>query len=271
VNRLLALFVLCFALCLSPGMISAQTAATPVAPPKSAPVHHTVAHTGSDPALLHPATLKATAPPVYEVTFNTTKGDFVITVTRAWAPNGADRFYNLVKHGYFTNVSFYRVVADFIVQFGLSPDPKINAAWSSANIKDDPVKQSNKAGTITYAMGGPNTRNTQVFINFSDNGSQLDNIGFSPFGQVTSGMDVVKQLYGGYGEISDLGGSGPAQGRVGEGGKAYLDKNFPKLDSIKSATVTSPAPAAPAHKPAAKAPAKAPAKTPPPSSSAPQQ
>jgi peptidyl-prolyl cis-trans isomerase A (cyclophilin A) len=257
VNRLLALFALCFALCLAPTMISAQSQATPAVPPKAAPVHHAVAHTGTDPALLHPATLKATAPPVYEVTFNTTKGDFVITVTRAWAPNGADRFYNLVKHGYFTNVSFYRVVADFIVQFGLSPDPKINAAWSSANIKDDPVKQSNKAGTVTYAMGGPNTRNTQVFINFGDNGSQLDNIGFAPFGQVTSGMDVVKQLYGGYGEISDLGGSGPAQGRVGEGGKAYLDKNFPKLDSIKSATVTSPAPAAPAHKPAAAKPAAA--------------
>ncbi len=247
-NRFASLLILCFAACLAPCAISAKTQATPAKP--ATPAHHAAAPTGTDPALLHPATLHAIAPAVYEVKFATTKGDFVVTVTRAWAPNGADRFYNLVKHGYFTDVSFYRYVTGFIVQFGLSPDPKINAAWDHAPIKDDPVKQSNKQGFITYAMGGPNTRTTQVFINLADNSSQLDGMGFAAFGQITSGMDVVQQLYSGYGEIADLGGTGPSQERVNQAGKAYLDKNFPKLDSIKSATVISPAetPAAPAHK-----------------------
>jgi len=269
VKRSFALLVLCFVASLTPCVLSARPQATatpaPAAKP-AAPVHHTAtaAHSATDPALLHPATLKAKAPDVYEVKFETTKGDFVIQVTRAWAPNGADRFYNLVKHGFFTNVSFYRYVKDFIVQFGMSPDPKITAAWSAANIKDDPVTQSNKLGTLTFAMGGPNTRQTQLFINLADNSGSLDGSGFSPIGQVTSGMDIVQQLYSGYGEIADLGGSGPSQARIGEGGKAYLDKNFPKLDSIKKATVISPAPApaAPAHKPApsaAKKPAAAPA------------
>lgn len=260
-NRSFAIFALCFVICLAPRVLCGQPQATPAAPakPAAAPVHHTAPHTGIDPALLHPATLKAKAPDVFEVKFTTTKGDFVMQVTRAWAPNGADRFYNLVKHGFFTNVSFYRYVKDFIVQFGLSPDPKVTAAWSGANIKDDPVKQSNKAGTVTFAMGGPNTRQTQVFINLSDNSGSLDSRGFSPFGQITSGMDVVQQLFSGYGEIADLSGNGPSQSRIGEGGKAYLDKNFPKLDSIKSATITSPAPvpAAAPHKPAAKKPAAA--------------
>lgn len=255
-NRSFALLILCFVACLAPYALSAHPQATPAPAAKpAAPVHHTAAaaHTGTDPALLHPATLKAKAPDVFEVKFATTKGDFVIQITRAWAPNGADRFYDLAKHGFFTNVSFYRFVKDFIVQFGLSPDPKITAAWSKANINDDPVKQSNKLGTVTFAMGGPNTRQTQVFINLADNSGSLDSSGFSPIGQVTSGMDVVQQLFSGYGEISDLGGNGPSQSRIGEGGKAYLDKNFPKLDSIKTATIISPAPAAapaaPAHKP----------------------
>lgn len=259
-NRSLALAILCFVVCLAPCALFGQTQATPApaAKPATAPVHHTTtaAHTGIDPALLHPATLKAKAPDVFEVKFATTKGDFVIQVTRAWAPNGADRFYNLVKHGFFTNVSFYRYVKDFIVQFGLNPDPKVTAAWTNANIQDDPVKQSNKPGTLTFAMGGPNTRQTQLFINLADNSGALDAQNFSPIGQVTSGMDIVQQLYSGYGEIADLGGNGPSQSRIGAGGKAYLDKNFPKLDSIKSATITSPVPApAPAHKPVAKKPA----------------
>ena len=272
-KRSFALLILCFVVCVAPCVLSArpQAAATPAPAAKpAAPVHHTAtpAHTGADPALLHPATLKAKAPDVYEVKFVTTKGDIVIQVTRAWAPNGADRFYNLVKHGFFTNVSFYRFVKDFIVQFGLNPDPKITAAWSAANIKDDPLKQSNKLGTLTFAMGGPDTRQTQLFINLADNSGSLDGSGFSPIGQVTSGMDIVQQLYSGYGEISDLGGSGPSQTRIMQGGKAYLDKNFPKLDSIKMATITSPAPAAapatPAHKPAAAAAKK-------PAAAAPQQ
>ena len=187
-----------------------------------------------DPALLHPESLHAKAPEVYDVKFDTTRGDFVVQVTRAWAPIGADRFYNLVKHGYFTDAAFFRVVPGFIVQFGLSPDPAVNRAWRSADIKDDPVTQSNKRGTLTFATAGPNTRTTQLFINFADNGG-LDRQGFAPFGLVTSGMDVVDKLYSGYGERPD-------QGAITTQGMAYLQKNFPNLDTIKSATiVTAPA------------------------------
>ncbi|MGH9736976.1 MAG: peptidylprolyl isomerase [Candidatus Acidiferrales bacterium] len=189
-----------------------------------------------DPALLHPDTLQAKAPDVYDVKFDTTRGDFVVQVTRAWAPIGADRFYNLVKHGYFTGAAFFRVVPGFIVQFGLSADPAVNRVWRSANIKDDPVTQSNKRGTLTFATAGPNTRTTQLFINFADNAG-LDRQGFAPFGLVTSGMDVVDKLYSGYGERPD-------QGAITTQGAAYLEKNFPKLDTIKSATIVPAAPAA---------------------------
>jgi peptidyl-prolyl cis-trans isomerase A (cyclophilin A) len=194
----------------------------------------------TDPALLHPASLTAKAPDAYEVKFTTTKGDFVVSVTRAWAPNGADRFYNLVKHGFFTDAAFFRNVPGFIVQFGLSANPAVNKAWQNANIKDDPVTQSNKPGTVTFATAGPNTRTTQLFINFGTN-NFLDNQGFAPFGQVSSGMDVVQKLYSGYGEKPD-------QGSITAQGKAYLDKSFPNLDRITSATIISPAPATPAHK-----------------------
>lgn len=195
----------------------------------------------SDPALLHPAALKARAPDIYDVEFTTTKGNFVVEVTRAWAPLGADRFYNLVKHGFFTNASFFRVVPGFVVQFGISADPKVSAVWDTATIKDDPVRGSNKVGFLTFAMGGPNTRTTQVFINLRDNGSALDGIGFAPFGQVTSGMDVVQKLYSGYGDLPEMGGRGPSEEAISKGGKVYLDKNFPMLDTIKMATVVSPA------------------------------
>jgi peptidyl-prolyl cis-trans isomerase A (cyclophilin A) len=183
----------------------------------------------SDPALLHPSTLNAKAPESFQVKFTTTKGDFVVDVTRAWAPLGADRFYNLVKHGFFTDAAFFRNVPGFIVQFGLSADPAVNKVWQSANIKDDPGKQSNAPATITFATAGPNTRTTQLFINFGSN-SFLDSQGFSPFGKVTSGMDVVQKLYSGYGERPD-------QGAITSQGKAYLDKNFPDIDMIKSATL----------------------------------
>ena len=186
----------------------------------------------SDSALLHPASLNAKAPDTYEVKFTTTKGDFVVRVTRAWAPLGADRFYNLVQHGFFTDAAFFRLVPGFIVQFGLSADPAVNKVWRSANIKDDTVTQSNRPGTLTFATAGPNTRTTQLFINYGNNAS-LDNQGFAPFGTVTSGMDVVQKLYSGYGERPD-------QGAITMQGKAYIDRNYPKLDSIKSATVLSP-------------------------------
>lgn len=209
------------------------------------------AHSASDAGLLHPSTLTARAPDVYEVTFTTTKGDFVVQVTRAWSPAGADRFYNLVKHGYYNDMRLFRVVSGFVIQFGLTGNPAINKAWQDANIKDDPVTQSNKAGYLTFATAGKDTRTTQVFINLGDN-SRLDTMGFTPFAQVISGMDVIQQFYSGYAD-SPTG----HQDEITKQGNAYLDKNFPKLDSIKTAKVTSPASAAPAaaaKKPAASQP-----------------
>ena len=207
------------------------------------------------PSLMNPASLNAKAPDLYKVKFTTTKGDFVVEVHRDWAPLGADRFFNLVKNGYYDDASFFRVLPGFMAQFGINAKPAVNKVWEPATIKDDPVKQSNKRGYVSFATGGPNTRTTQVFINYGDN-SRLDGQGFSPFGMVTEGMDVVDKLYSGYGEGAP-GGSGPDQGRIQAEGKAYLDKSFPQLDSIKTARVTEPAgvaappPAkpAPAHKP----------------------
>lgn len=210
----------------------AAAAATPVA--AQAPAF--------DQALLKPGSLTEKAPEVYEVKFETTKGDFVVKVTRAWAPNGADRFYNLVKHGYYNGAAFFRVLDGFMAQFGINAAPQVNAVWQVAAIKDDPVKKSNTRGFITYAMGGPNTRTTQLFINYANN-ARLDADGFSPFGQVTEGMGVVDKLYSGYGEGAPNG-RGPRQDLVQSRGSAYLEKEFPKLDTIKSATLVAPAPAA---------------------------
>jgi peptidyl-prolyl cis-trans isomerase A (cyclophilin A) len=192
--------------------------------------HSRTTHMTTDPALLHPSDLKGKAPEVYDVKFSTPKGDFVVEVVRSWAPQGADRFYNLVKHGFYNDAAFFRIVPGFVVQFGLSADPAVNRAWHNADIKDDPVTQSNKVGYLTFATAGPNTRTTQVFINLGDN-SGLDRQGFAPFGRVTSGMDVVQNLYSGYGEQPD-------QGAITNQGKAYTEKNFPKLDTIKSATIS---------------------------------
>jgi peptidyl-prolyl cis-trans isomerase A (cyclophilin A) len=185
--------------------------------------------------LADPAALNAKAPAVYQAKFDTSKGPFVIEVHRDWAPQGADRFYNLVKNGFFDNARFFRVIEGFMVQFGINGDPKIAAVWRDADIKDDPVKQSNERGTITFATAGPNTRTTQVFINFADN-APLDGQGFSPFGKVVSGMEVVDSLYGGYGEGAPNG-NGPDQGRIQSQGNAYLEQDFPKLDFIKTATI----------------------------------
>jgi peptidyl-prolyl cis-trans isomerase A (cyclophilin A) len=199
-----------------------------------------------DKALLTPSALNAKAPETFDVKFTTSAGDFTVHVTRAWAPLGADRFYNLVKHHYFDGVAFFRVLRTprpFMAQFGLSPYPEVNRAWENASIHDDPVKQSNKRGMITYAaQTAPNTRSTQVFINYGDN-SFLDASRFAPFGEVISGMDVVDKLYSGYGEGAPQG-AGPDQDKVTNQGRAYLEKNFPKLDTIKSATLIVPAPAA---------------------------
>jgi peptidyl-prolyl cis-trans isomerase A (cyclophilin A) len=197
-------------------------------------------------ALLRPGSLTEKAPEVYEVKFETTKGDFVVKVTRAWAPNGADRFYNLVKHGYYNGASFFRVIGGFMAQFGINAAPAVNAQWQVAAIKDDPVKKSNTRGFITFAMGGANTRTTQVFINYADN-SRLDPMGFAPFGEVRKGMDVVDRLYDGYGD-GPPSGRGPRQDLIQSRGSAYLEKEFPKLDSINSATLLLPAPPPPPKK-----------------------
>src|SRR5665647_80442 len=175
------------------------------------------------------------APASYKVKFETSKGAFVLQVTRAWAPLGADRFYNLVKSGFYDNVRFFRVISGFMVQFGISGDPAVMAGWRDAPIKDDPVTQSNKRGTITFAMAGPNTRTTQVFISFADN-DRLDASGFSPFGRVLSGMDVVDKLNPEYGEGAPRG-RGPDQSRMQREGNAYLTKEFQRLDFVKKATI----------------------------------
>jgi len=190
--------------------------------------------------LMNPAQLNETAPAKFAVEFDTTKGKFILEVTRAWAPNGADRFYNLVKNGYFDNCSFFRVVANFMVQFGVSGNPKLSAALANARIKDDPVKQSNLRGYITYAMAGPNTRTTQLFISFGDN-KFLDSQNFAPFGKVTKGMDVVDSIYSGYGDMPSQGGKGPDPTKIHLEGNAYLEKNFPKIDYIKTATIVTDA------------------------------
>lgn len=187
-------------------------------------------------ALMDPDKLNATAPDQYDVSFETSKGVFVISVTRDWAPVGADRFYNLVKNGFYDDVRFFRVVPNFVVQFGMSGDPKITEIWQKATIKDDPVKETNKSGTITFATSGPDSRTTQVFINLRDN-NRLDDMGFSPFGAVTEGIDVVTKLYSGYGDGAPRG-RGPSQQQITMEGNAYLDKNFSELDKIVKATIS---------------------------------
>jgi peptidyl-prolyl cis-trans isomerase A (cyclophilin A) len=198
-----------------------------------------VALTAAAPALsqnlMNPAALNQQAPATYKVDFDTSKGAFVVEVHRDWAPHGADRFYNLVKNGFFDNARFFRVIKGFMVQFGIHADPHVSAQWRGARIADDPVKKNNTRGMITFATAGPNTRTTQVFINFGDN-QALDSQGFAPFGQVVSGMDVVDKLYSDYGEGAPSG-QGPEQGRVQAEGNAYLTQSFPKLDYIKKATI----------------------------------
>ncbi len=173
-------------------------------------------------------------PDVYRVEFQTTKGSFVVQVTKAWAPIGAERFYRLVESKFYDDSAFFRVVSGFMVQFGISGDPKVTAAWKNSRIADDPVKRSNAVGMITFATSGKNARTTQVFINFGD-ASFLDRKGFAPFGKVVSGMDVVRNLYGVYGDLSSLGGNGPDPGMIEDKGNAYLHAKFPKLDYIKTA------------------------------------
>jgi len=206
---------------LSLGLAGGARAETEVAPEK---------------ALTNPGAFSETAPESYKVKFETTSGAFTVEVTRAWAPNGADRFYNLVKNGFYDETRFFRVLPGFVAQWGINGDPEVADAWSRASIEDDPVKESNKAGSVSYAMRGPGTRTTQVFINLKDNSSSLDGRGFAPFGRVTEGMEIVEKFYSGYGEGPPRG-NGPYQGRLQEDGNTYLEEFFPKLDHVKKATV----------------------------------
>ena len=182
--------------------------------------------------LLNPAQLNEKAPETFQAKFTTSKGDFVIEVTRSWSPNGADRFYNLVKNGYYDNCRFFRVISNFMVQFGINGDPSLNQVWYKAQIADDPVKESNKRGYVTFAMTGqPNSRTTQIFINYKDN-AFLDAQRFAPFGRVIVGMDVVDSFYKEYeGVPSDN------QQQIQSMGNAYLNKEFPRLDYVKSAAI----------------------------------
>jgi peptidyl-prolyl cis-trans isomerase A (cyclophilin A) len=217
-----------------PAEVKSEPAAEPAPAPSPAPAvaPATAPRAAYDRVLLRPSGLKDQAPEKYQVKFITTRGAFNVTVTRSWAPIGADRFYNLVKHHFYDNASFFRVVPGFVVQFGLSAYPPVSAAWTNAKLKDDPVTQSNKRGYLTFATAGPNTRTTQVFISLKDNAG-LDRQGFAPFGVVEApGMKVVDMFYDQYGDSN-----GPDQGQIEAQGKPYVDKGWPKLDSIKSATI----------------------------------
>ncbi len=194
------------------------------------------AETAAANPLLSPADLTETAPETFQARFETTKGAFVVEVTRAWAPNGADRFYNLVANGFFDDVRFFRVMENFMAQFGMHGDPQVQARWTQATISDDPVAASNTRGTLTFAMRGENTRTTQLFINFIDN-SRLDPMGFAPIGTVIEGMDVVDQIYAGYGESASRGGNGPLAQNIAARGNEYLEESFPELDHIFSAVI----------------------------------
>ncbi len=190
---------------------------------------------GPNPGLLDPSEADEQAPETFRVKFETTKGDFVVEVNRSWAPKGADRFYNLVKVGYFDDVAFFRVLDGFMAQFGLHGDPAVNQAWRDTKIPDDPVTQPNQRGYVSFATAGPNTRTTQLFINFGDN-RRLDGMGFAPFGKVVEGMEVVDSLYSGYGEGAPRG-RGPNQGLITQQGNDYLQNQFPELDYIERATI----------------------------------
>ncbi len=177
----------------------------------------------------------AEPPAAYKVRFDTTKGPFVLEVTREWAPKGADRFYKLVTDKFYDGARFYRVRPKFVVQWGISKDPKSNELWKQLKLTDDPVTQTNARGTIAFATDGPNTRTTEVFINLVDN-PQLDKRGFSPFGKVVDGMDVVDEFFSGYGEVQPRGSGVDPNKYMAEGDK-YIERSFSNLDGIISAKV----------------------------------
>ena len=220
-----------------PGEIEAEP--TPDERPEPEPVPTPVDKpreiTKVNPALMNPSLAKERAPSKFRVKFDTTKVSFTVEVDRSWAPRGADRFYNLVKIGFFQDIALFRVLDGFVAQFGISGDPKISEKWKESNIKDEPVVMSNTRGFMTYAKGGPDTRSTQFFINLADN-VNLDQMGFPPFGKVVEGMAVVDSFYSGYGEGAPRG-RGPSQGLMQSQGNKYLSSQFPKLDYIKGASL----------------------------------
>lgn len=191
----------------------------------------------SDDPLLHPESeaMSQRAPDVYRVVFETSEGPVTVEVHRSWAPRGADRLYNLARHGFFEGGRFFRVLEGFVAQFGLSGRPEVDRAWRGRPIRDDSVRRSNVRGTLTFASAGEDTRTTQLFINLADNG-RLDGMGFAPVGEVVQGMSSVDSLYAGYGEGAPRG-EGPSQARILEEGNAYLAREFPELDSIRSVRV----------------------------------
>jgi peptidyl-prolyl cis-trans isomerase A (cyclophilin A) len=188
--------------------------------------------------LLQPRSFTETAPEHYRVRLETTQGDIVIAVTRAWAPLAADRFYNLVRAGYYDGIAFHRVLPGFVAEFGIHGDPWVNAAWRQALMADEPVRQSNTRGRVTFSRNTPNSRTVQVFINLDDNRS-LDGQGFSPFGEVEEGMAVAESLYAEYGDGPPRG-EGVYQAMAIARGDAYLEEEFPLLDRIRRAEVLDP-------------------------------
>ncbi|MGD1148064.1 MAG: peptidylprolyl isomerase [Thermoanaerobaculaceae bacterium] len=176
------------------------------------------------------------SPDVFRVRMHTSTGSFVIEAHRDWAPGGCDRFYNFVRAGFFDNSRFFRIRRGSFAQFGIPGDPVVAAFWRDEAIPDDPVRQSNTRGSVAYAMTGPNTRTTQLFINLSDN-PQLDRDGFAPIGRVVEGIEVADHLYAGYGDDPGGGMRGGRQGKIFAGGNAYLDGEFPRLDTLIRATV----------------------------------
>ncbi len=185
--------------------------------------------------LLRAREFRETAPGAYQARFETTAGEFVIEVHREWAPLGADRFYNLVKRGWYDGVRFHRVLEGFMAQWGIHDEPYVNAVWQNELLADDPVRRSNTRGRVTFATAGPNTRTVQVFIGYKDN-SFLDQQGFSPFGEVVAGMDVVDRLYADYGDGPPQG-TGVYQAMAMARGGEYYDEQFPELDRILRATL----------------------------------
>jgi len=177
------------------------------------------------------------APEKFYAKFETTKGDFVMEVVRDWAPRGADRFYELLQEHFYDGSRFFRVRPGFIVQFGISKDPKTSELWRQLKLPDDPAKQKNQKGYVSYAMAGPGSRTTQVFINLADNAARLDARQFAPFARVVEGMDVVEKLYAGYGEVQALGGNGPDATKIEGLGEDYLERSFSRLDKIHKASV----------------------------------